>query len=178
MLEFCYELRLILLLHISVTLQGPISTYKFSSLSPYTSLENKLGEFDNISKHSPFDDHFTNSYNLFYWFCMNIVRRKMTLVTIGSWRVKWFKMSNMGNESIKKISEEKSRAANNATDRKNNGKWINLTLEITMIWNDNDDFQPWRLGIQRARCKGFTNFLRISSLECNHSDSLLLSRVK
>lgn len=34
---------------------------------------------------------------------------------------------------LKKISEEKSRAAKNATDRKNNGKGINLTLEITMI---------------------------------------------
>ena len=38
----------------------------------------------------PLGDHFINSRNLISWHCMDIVRRKLTLNTIGTWRVKRF----------------------------------------------------------------------------------------
>ena len=49
---------------------------------------NESREFDKRSRHFPLGDHFINSYNLISWHCMDIVRRKLTLVTIGTWRVK------------------------------------------------------------------------------------------
>ena len=50
--------------------------------SPYTSLKNKLGEFDKRSKHFSFDVYFINSPNLFFSLC--IVRRKLMLVSLGT----------------------------------------------------------------------------------------------
>ena len=32
--------------------------------------------------------HFINSHNQMSWQCMDIVKRKLILVTIGTWRVK------------------------------------------------------------------------------------------
>ena len=49
---------------------------------------NELREFDKRSKHFPLVDHFINSHNLISRQCMDIVRRKLTLVTIGTSRVK------------------------------------------------------------------------------------------
>ena len=33
-------------------------------------------------------DHFINSHNVFLWWCIDIVRGKLRLVTLGTWRVK------------------------------------------------------------------------------------------
>ena len=52
--------------------------------SLYISLKNKLREFDKRSKHFLLGDHFINSHNLISWQCMDIVRRKLMLVTIGT----------------------------------------------------------------------------------------------
>ena len=54
---------------------------------PYISFKNKFREYDKRSKHFHFD-HFINSHNLISWHCMDIIRRKLTLVTIGTggWR--------------------------------------------------------------------------------------------
>ena len=46
-------------------------------------LRDKLREFDKRSKRFPFRDHFINSHNLFHWLCMDIVRRKLMLITLG-----------------------------------------------------------------------------------------------
>ena len=91
------------------TLRVPISTYIFSRLiiihlltplTPNIHIEiiqtglytipykDKLREFDKRSKHFLLGDHFTNSYNLISWQCMDIVRRKLMLVTIATERVK------------------------------------------------------------------------------------------
>ena len=51
------------------------------------SLKNELREFDKRSRHFLLGDHFINSHNLISWQCMDIVRRKLLLVTIGTWRV-------------------------------------------------------------------------------------------
>ena len=67
--------------------------YGNSSLNPlanspnwslYISLKNKLREFEKRSKHFLFGDHLINSHNLISWHCMDIVRRKFMLVTIGT----------------------------------------------------------------------------------------------
>ena len=50
----------------------------------YIFLKNELREFDKRSKHFLLDDHFINSHNLVSWHCMDIVRRKLMLVTIGT----------------------------------------------------------------------------------------------
>ena len=42
-----------------------------------------MREFDNGSKHFPFDDHLSNSHNLLYSLCNDIVGRKLMLVTQG-----------------------------------------------------------------------------------------------
>ena len=55
--------------------------------SLYISLKNELREFDKRSKHFLLGDHFINSHNLVSWQCMDIVRRKLKFVTIGTWRV-------------------------------------------------------------------------------------------
>ena len=52
--------------------------------SLYISFKNKLREFDKRSRHFPLGDHFINSHNLISWHCMDIVRRKLRLVTIGT----------------------------------------------------------------------------------------------
>ena len=41
-------------------------------------------EFDKRSKHFLLDDHPINSHNLISWQSMDIVRRKLMLVTIGT----------------------------------------------------------------------------------------------
>ena len=45
---------------------------------------NELREFDKRSRHFPLGDHFINSHNLISRYCMDIIRRKLTLVTIGT----------------------------------------------------------------------------------------------
>ena len=52
--------------------------------SPYISLNNKLREFGRRSKHFLLGDHIINSHNHFSWQHMDIVRRKLMLVTIGA----------------------------------------------------------------------------------------------
>ena len=52
--------------------------------SPYISLKNELREYDKRSEHFPSGDHFINSHNLISRQCMDIVRRKLMLVTIGT----------------------------------------------------------------------------------------------
>ena len=52
--------------------------------SLYISFMNELGEFDKKSRHFPLGDHFINSHNLISWHCMDIARRKLMLVTIGT----------------------------------------------------------------------------------------------
>ena len=52
--------------------------------SLYISLKNELREFDKKSKHFPLGDHFINSHNLVSWHCMDIIGRKLMLVTIGT----------------------------------------------------------------------------------------------
>ena len=49
------------------------------------SLKNELREFNKRSKHFLLEDHFINSLNLISWQCMDIVGRKLMLVTIGTW---------------------------------------------------------------------------------------------
>ena len=56
--------------------------------SPYISFKIQLGEFDSRSKHFLLRDHFINSHHLISWQGMNIVGRKLMLVTFGTWRVK------------------------------------------------------------------------------------------
>ena len=55
---------------------------------PYISLNNQLREFDSRSKHFLFSGHYMISHNHFSWQHMDIVRRKLILVTIGTKRVK------------------------------------------------------------------------------------------
>ena len=57
-----------------------MSAYKFSKLIPSHFL-NELREFDKISKHFLWGDHFISSHNLISSQCMGIVRRKLMLVT-------------------------------------------------------------------------------------------------
>ena len=52
--------------------------------SLHISFKNKLRDFDKRSGHFPLGDHFINSHNLISWHCMDIVRRKLMLVTIGT----------------------------------------------------------------------------------------------
>ena len=47
----------------------------------YISLDNKLREFEKRSKYFLFGDHLVNSHNLTSWHCMDIIRRKLMLVT-------------------------------------------------------------------------------------------------
>ena len=37
--------------------------------------------------HFPFSDHFINSHNFSSWLCIDIVRRKLMLITLGTWKV-------------------------------------------------------------------------------------------
>ena len=53
--------------------------------SPYIFLKNELREFDKRSKHFPFGDHFIDSHDLFYLLCIDIVGRKLMLVTLWTW---------------------------------------------------------------------------------------------
>ena len=55
-----------------------------TDLSMFPSLKNLLREFDKKSKHFLLGDDFTNSHNLISWQSMDIVRRKLMLVTIGT----------------------------------------------------------------------------------------------
>ena len=52
--------------------------------SLHISLKNELWEFDKRSKYFLLGDHLINSHNLISWQCMDIVRRKLLLVTIGT----------------------------------------------------------------------------------------------
>ena len=52
--------------------------------SLYISFMDGLREFDKRWKHCLLGDHFVNSHNLISWHCMDIVRRKLMLVTIGT----------------------------------------------------------------------------------------------
>ena len=52
--------------------------------SLYISLKNKLREFEKRSKQFLLGDHLINSHNLISWHCMDIVRGKLMLVTIGT----------------------------------------------------------------------------------------------
>ena len=52
--------------------------------SLYIFVKNKLREFDNRSRHFLCGDHFINSHNLISWQCMDIMRRKLMLITIGT----------------------------------------------------------------------------------------------
>ena len=65
-----------------------IHTYKFSRLrSPYIFLKNKLREFDTWSKHFPCGDRFINSPNLFSWWWICIVKRKLMWVALVTERL-------------------------------------------------------------------------------------------
>ena len=50
--------------------------------------KDKLREFDKRSKYFLLGDHFINSHNLISSQCMDMVRRKLMLVTIETQRVK------------------------------------------------------------------------------------------
>ena len=52
--------------------------YKFSTLISI----HQLGEFVKRSKHFPLGNYFINSYHLFSWLFIAIVKRKLTSVTI------------------------------------------------------------------------------------------------
>ena len=52
--------------------------------SLYISFMDGLREFDKRWKRCLLGDHFVNSHNLISWHCMDIVRRKLMLVTIGT----------------------------------------------------------------------------------------------
>ena len=54
-----------------------------SAWSPYICLKSQLREFDKGSKHFFFGDHFINSHNILSWWCIDSVRRKLMLVTLG-----------------------------------------------------------------------------------------------
>lgn len=66
------------------TLSSPISHTNSSAWSPYISLKSYSREFDEKLKHFFFGDHFTNSQNLFSWLWMDIVGKKLILVTLGA----------------------------------------------------------------------------------------------
>ena len=66
------------------TLSSPISHTNSSAWSPYISLQSYSREFDEKLKHFFFGDHFTNSQNLFSWLWMDIVGKKLTLVTLAA----------------------------------------------------------------------------------------------
>ena len=50
----------------------------------YISLKNVLREFDKRSRHFLLGDQFINSHNLISWQSLDMVRRKLMLVTIGT----------------------------------------------------------------------------------------------
>ena len=52
--------------------------------APYISSKNWLREFVCRSKPFPSGDHFINSHNIFSWLCIYTVKRKLTLVTLGT----------------------------------------------------------------------------------------------
>ena len=54
--------------------------------SPYISLKNWLREFVCISKLFPPGAYFINSHHIFPWLCIDVVWRKLTLVTLGTLR--------------------------------------------------------------------------------------------
>ena len=47
-----------------------------------------LREFYKRSMQFHFGDHFINPHNHISWQCLDIIRRKLMLITIGTWRVK------------------------------------------------------------------------------------------
>ena len=59
-----------------------ISAYKFSKL--ISILMKGLREFDKRSRHFLLGDRLIKSHNLISWQCMDIARRKLLLVTIGT----------------------------------------------------------------------------------------------
>ena len=48
------------------------------------SFKNELREFDKTSKYFLLADHFINSHSLVSWQCMDIIGRKLMLVTTGT----------------------------------------------------------------------------------------------
>ena len=53
--------------------------------SLYISLKNELREFDKRSKYLLLGDHLINSHNLISWQRMDVVRRKLLLVTVRTY---------------------------------------------------------------------------------------------
>ena len=63
---------------------------KFSGAEISRSMKKEqLREFVQRSKHFLLRDHFIKSHNVFSWWCNNIVRGKLKLVNLVTWRVKW-----------------------------------------------------------------------------------------
>ena len=64
----------------------PLSPNIHNAISPnwslYISIKNVLREFDKRLRHFLLGDHFINSHNIISWQCMDIIRRKLMLVTI------------------------------------------------------------------------------------------------
>ena len=67
-----------------VIIKPQYSNTNSPNLSLYISLKNVLREFDKKSKHFLLGDQFINSHNLISGQSMDIVRRKLMLVTIGT----------------------------------------------------------------------------------------------
>ena len=57
---------------------------QFLQTDLYILLKNVLREYDKRSRYLLIVDHFTNSHNLISWQIMDIVKRKLMLVTIGT----------------------------------------------------------------------------------------------
>ena len=64
-----------------LTLKPSISKYKFSKLISIHFL-NRFRDIGKRSKHFCFGDFLINSHNLFFWLCIDIVRRKYMFVTL------------------------------------------------------------------------------------------------
>ena len=67
-----------------LTLRAPISKHKSSKLISIHFLKELVGRICLPSKPFTSVDCFINSHNIFSWLCMDIVRRRLTLVTLGT----------------------------------------------------------------------------------------------
>ena len=67
-----------------LTIEAPLSTYKFSKLISIHSLKELVERIWEKIKAFFSDDHFINSHNLISWQSMDIVGRKLMLVAIGT----------------------------------------------------------------------------------------------
>ena len=69
----------------SLTLLAPIAAYKFSKLISIHFLTELVGRiWKMICAFNSFGNHFVNSHDLFSWLCINMVRRKLMFVTLGT----------------------------------------------------------------------------------------------